>query len=160
MFLLWAIVSPIIENSPIKAFDNVIAKAKELSDEETTLVFTHIYYKQRKMSLYVYGRQKFEKTTYLGAIEDAPDFYKQEGKKIFLLDQDKLERYRKQFKKAGIPFDPVPCHSLVRQTISCANTVFTYYEIGKLWNQLSTYQRTWPKNQLTYSSSIIEIYKI
>ena len=39
MFLLWVVVAPIIESSPIKAFDNVIAKAKELSDDPGSAEF-------------------------------------------------------------------------------------------------------------------------
>ena len=63
MLGLWLCVAPLIEQSPIKSFDNIIAKAAEQVPEPTQsqLILTGLDLKQFKISLVFYAQQTFGK---------------------------------------------------------------------------------------------------
>lgn len=106
MFSLWACVSPIVEQSSIKSFDNVIETAYQLSNQnkDARLVLTGFDFKQLKISILVYAQQ------YFGAYEelhtaDALDAFHQEKPVVLIIGEAGIHEFKAAFARENIPFD-------------------------------------------------------
>jgi 4-amino-4-deoxy-L-arabinose transferase-like glycosyltransferase len=106
MFLLWTCISPIIEQSSIKSFDEIIETAYQESGEKkaTRLIFTGLDIKQQKISLLVYAEQKFGQYEELHAPEAMVAFLEKEAV-VLVIGQDAIKPLQAAFKKAKIPFE-------------------------------------------------------
>lgn len=105
MFLLWACISPIIEQSSIKSFNKIIeiAYQKGNEDKNVRLVFTGLNIKQQKISLLVYAEQKFGKYEEIHESKVMETFLSEDSV-VLVIGQDAIKPLQKAFKKAKIPF--------------------------------------------------------
>ncbi|BDS11963.1 ArnT family glycosyltransferase [Aureispira anguillae] len=106
MFLLWACVSPLVEQSAIKSFDEVIETAYELSgkNEEARLILTEFDIKQLKISLLVYAQQRFgaHEEMYLS---EAIAAFQEEQPTVLVIGKKHIQEFRAAFAKAKLPFN-------------------------------------------------------
>ncbi len=105
MFLLWTCVSPLIEQSPIKSFDDIIATAYEKSGQnnKARLIFTGLNIKQQKISLLVYAEQQFGTYEEMHSPKAMNAFLEQQPT-VLIIGQDAIQPLQKAFKKAKLPF--------------------------------------------------------
>lgn len=106
MFLLWSCVSPIVEQSSVKSFDNIIETAYQVSDknENARLILTGFDIKQLKISLLVYAEQRFGTYEEL-YLSDAMTAFIQPEPTVLIIGEGQIKEFREAFLDAQIPFD-------------------------------------------------------
>jgi 4-amino-4-deoxy-L-arabinose transferase-like glycosyltransferase len=106
MFLLWTCVSPIIEQSSIKSFDEIVEVAYEESgrNNDARLIFTGLSIKQQKISLEVYAEQKFGKCEELRTEEALPAFLEEKAT-VLIIGDEAIKPLREEFEQKNIPFE-------------------------------------------------------
>ena len=105
MLGLWLCVAPLLEQSPIKSFDNLIETAAQLTDkpQETTLLLTGLDLKQFKISLVFYTKQTFGQYQ-TGSPEEAFARFQSKKPVVIIVGTVGIEELKERFKTAGIPF--------------------------------------------------------
>jgi len=105
MFLVWACVAPLVENSPAKSFDDIIETAYQLVDQNASarLIFTGLDIKQRKISLLVYAKRYFGKYEEL-SVEEAIRALKTNDAATLIIGTESIETIKTTFKQEQLPF--------------------------------------------------------
>jgi len=106
MFLVWACVSPIVEQSPAKSFDNIVETAYEESgqNKDARVILCGLDIKQLKISLLVYAQAQFGKYEEM-YVPEAMAAFKSEEPTVLIIGTTAIEAFKKEFEKANIPFD-------------------------------------------------------
>jgi len=107
MFMVWVGIAPIIEQSPIKVFDEVIDKAYQLAEKDasTDLIFVGLNLKQRKMSLFYYAQAKFDTVEQVYP-NDAVQAFLSEERVVLLIGHEKLQEVQQAIEGGGKSFRP------------------------------------------------------
>lgn len=108
MFCTWLFISPWVENSDAKVYDDIIEKAWQIADQqsETLLVFGGVDNKQKKISLWVYAQLKFNQVEYR-------DFYNSlkvvldDKPAIMIIGTDYIDKMKEAYRARKLVFDPI-----------------------------------------------------
>ncbi len=108
MFLIWSFISPLIEQSAVKPFDDLINTAYKLSNNnrKTKAIIAGIDNKQKKISLWTYATNIFNEVEYM-------DFYNSlnalTGKEpvVLILGTDCIKKMGDAYRVRGLKFNPV-----------------------------------------------------
>jgi hypothetical protein len=108
MFGTWYCISPLVESSSAKVYDDIIEQAWLLSDKnkKSLVVFGGVDNKQKKISLWVYAQLKFDRVEYrdfynsLNAVLD-----KQPA--IMIIGTDYIDKMKEAYRARGLIFDPI-----------------------------------------------------
>lgn len=105
MLGIWVAVAPLVEQSPIKSFDNLIATAAQTTPnpKKTTLLITGLDSKQLKISLLFYAEQEFGRYEITSPYEAALK-YKTKAPIIIIIGEAHLQHLKDIFAGAGIAF--------------------------------------------------------
>ena len=107
MFLVWACISPVLEKSAVKSFDQVIEAAYNESgqNKNARIIFTGFDIKQTKISLIFYAEKQFGKYEEMHVPEAMMAFNNKQNT-VLIIGQKYIKDYEIAFKKRGIPFNP------------------------------------------------------
>lgn len=108
MLCTWLCISPWVENSDAKVYDDIIEKAWQIADQqsETLLVFGGVDNKQKKISLWVYAQLKFNQVEYR-------DFYNSlkvvldDKPAIMIIGTDYIDKMKEAYRARKLVFDPI-----------------------------------------------------
>jgi hypothetical protein len=104
--LIWLCIGPIIEQTPIKAFDDVVAKASKMSgNEPSRFALVGLNHKQLKISLFVYAQQAFGEVEEL-TVEQAVEAYQASGNIVLVIGHEQWENVQRQLKLEYIALQP------------------------------------------------------
>ncbi|MFK7797846.1 MAG: ArnT family glycosyltransferase, partial [Aureispira sp.] len=108
MLGLWLCVAPLIEQSPIKSFDNIIAKAAQQVSEpnEAQLVLTGLDLKQFKISLVFYAQKTFGKYQTASPLE-AFQALQSEQAVVLVVGTVGIDELKGLFTAANLPFEAI-----------------------------------------------------
>ncbi|MGH1336102.1 MAG: ArnT family glycosyltransferase [Aureispira sp.] len=106
MLGLWLCVAPLLEQSPIKSFDNLIEVAAQATTipEETTLLLTGLDLKQFKISLVFYAQQTFGSYK-TGSPEEAFAKFQSKERVVLIIGTVGIEQLKERFAAANLPFE-------------------------------------------------------
>lgn len=107
MLLLWLCVAPVIEQTPIKAFDDVVEQAAEMAEGESSrFALVGLNRKQLKISLFVYGKQQFGTVEEL-TVEQAVAAYQQSSDIVLVIGHEVWEEVLNQLNTQNIIVQPI-----------------------------------------------------
>jgi 4-amino-4-deoxy-L-arabinose transferase-like glycosyltransferase len=104
--LIWLCIGPIIEQTPIKAFDDVIARANKMSgNEPSRFALVGLNHKQLKISLFVYAQQAFGEVEEL-TVKQAVEAYQASENIVLVIGHEQWENVQQQLKLEYIALQP------------------------------------------------------
>lgn len=106
MLGLWLCVAPLIEQSPVKSFDDLIATAAQMTVEpkNTALYFTGLDLKQFKISLVFYAREQFG-TYQTGSPAEVLARFQSTEPVVLIVGTVGIEELKQLFEQANLPFE-------------------------------------------------------
>lgn len=106
MLGLWLCVAPLIEQSPVKSFDDLVETAAQMTPnpKNTSLYFTGLDLKQFKISLVFYAREQFGGYQTGSPAEVFAQFQASEPV-VIIVGTVGIEELKQLFEAAGLPFE-------------------------------------------------------
>lgn len=132
MFLIWFCISPIIEKSAVKSFDEVLESASTVSknNRQTRLILTGLDIKQQKISLLVYAQKHFDKYEMLD-LPEAMTAFQSKTPTVLVIGEEKIEGFRQAFANAKIPFN---AKKILYRSTDDALREHDFWVIGNIYN--------------------------